>query len=84
MPLFMGPHRYEGEMPSDQEIADAHRAGLEAQGEHGVSYLKYWVSREAKIVHCLVDAPDADTASRVHVQTTGSPPDEIYAVDERT
>ena len=84
MPLFMDTHRFEGEMPSDEEIAKAHRADLEAQGEHQVTYLKYWVSREAKVVHCLVEAPDADTASRVHVQTTGSPPDEIYAVDERT
>jgi len=84
MPLFMDTHRFEGEMPSDEEIAEAHRADLEAQGRHDVRYLKYWVSREAKIVHCLVEAPDADTAAQVHIETTGSPPEEIYAVDERT
>jgi hypothetical protein len=84
MPLFMDTHRFEGEMPSDAEIAKAHAADLEAQERHGVRFLKYWVSSEAKIVHCLVEAPDADTAARVHVETAGSGPNEIYAVDERT
>ena len=84
MPLFMDTHRFEGEMPPDEEIAKAHRADLEEQGRHDVRYLKYWVSREAKVVHCLVEAPDAETAVRVHVETTGSGPEEIYAVDERT
>jgi len=84
VPLFMDTHRFEGEMPSDEEIAQAHAADLAAQDRHGVRYLKYWVSREARTVHCLVEAPDADTAVRVHVETTGSPPEEIYAVEERT
>jgi hypothetical protein len=84
MPLFMDTHRFEGEMPSDEEIAKAHSADLEAQGRHGVRFLKYWVSADAKVVHCLVEAPDADTAARVHVETSGSGPNEIYAVDERT
>jgi hypothetical protein len=84
MPLFMDTHRFEGEMPSDEEIEKAHAADLAEQGNHGVRYLRYWVSREAKVVHCLVEAPDADTAVRVHVETTGSAPEEIYAVAERT
>jgi hypothetical protein len=84
VPLFMDTHRFEGEMPSDEEIREAHAADLAEQDRHGVRYLKYWVSREAKIVHCLVEAPDADTAARVHVETTGSGPEEIYAVEERT
>jgi Protein of unknown function (DUF4242) len=40
-------------------------------------YLRYWFSKEAKVVHCLVEAPDADTAARVHIETTGSGPEEI-------
>ena len=84
MPLFMDTHRFEGEMPSDEEIAKAHAADLDAQDRHGVRFLKYWVSQDAKIVHCLVDAPDADTAARVHVETSGEGPNEIYPVDERT
>jgi hypothetical protein len=84
MPLFMDTHRFEAEMPPDEEIAKAHAADLAAQDDHGVRYLKYWVSRDAGVVHCLVEAPDADAAVRVHVETTGSAPEEIYAVDERT
>ncbi len=84
MPLFMDTHRFEGEMPSDEEISQAHAADLAAQERHGVRYLKYWVSKEAKTVHCLVEAPDADTAARVHVETTGSGPEVIYEVEERT
>jgi hypothetical protein len=84
VPLFMDTHRFEGEMPPDEDIAKAHTADLAAQGRHDVRYLKYWVSRDAKVVHCLVEAPDAETAVRVHVETTGSGPEEIYAVEERT
>jgi truncated hemoglobin YjbI len=84
MPLFMDTHRFEGEMPSDEEIANAHAADLAEQDRHGVRFLKYWVSKDAKVVHCLVEAPDADAAARVHVETAGIGPEEIYAVDERT
>jgi truncated hemoglobin YjbI len=84
MPLFMDTHRFEGEMPSDEEIANAHAADLAEQDRHGVRFLKYWVSKDAKVVHCLVEAPDADAAARVHVETAGIGPEQIYAVDERT
>ena len=84
MPLFMDVHRFEGEMPSDEDIAKAHAADLAAQDAHGVRYLKYWVSREAKIVNCLVEAPNAEAASHVHVEASGEAANEIYPVDERT
>ena len=84
MPLFMDVHRFEGEMPSDEDISHAHNADLAAQGSHGVRFLKYWVSKEAKVVHCLVEAPDAESAAAVHVETTGSGPAEIYEVSERS
>jgi len=84
MPLFMDVHRFDGEMPSDQELAKAHGADLAAQDRHGVRYLKYWVSKEAKTVNCLVEAPDAEAAARVHVEATGHGPEEIYEVEERS
>ncbi|GAA3511769.1 DUF4242 domain-containing protein [Georgenia daeguensis] len=84
MPLFMDTHKFEGDMPDDQEIAEAHQADLAAQGQHGVRFLRYWVSRDAKVVHCLVEAPDAESAARVHVETAGAGPNEIYAVEERS
>ncbi|MFH5824497.1 DUF4242 domain-containing protein [Georgenia sp. AZ-5] len=80
----MDTHKFEGEMPSDQQIAEAHQADLAAQDQHGVRFLRYWVSRDAKVVQCLVDAPDAESAARVHVETTGAGPNEIYVVEERS
>jgi leucyl aminopeptidase (aminopeptidase T) len=71
-------------MPSDEEIKNAHAADLAAQEAHGVRYLKYWISREAKVLHCLVEAPSADAAAAVHVETAGLGPEEIYEVEERT
>jgi hypothetical protein len=44
MPLLMDTHRFEGEMPSDEEIRKAHAADLAEQDRHGVRYLRYWVS----------------------------------------
>jgi leucyl aminopeptidase (aminopeptidase T) len=84
MPLYIDLHRFEGEMPSDEEIKNAHAADLAAQEAHGVRYLKYWVSRDAKVVHCLVEAPSAEAAAAVHVETAGTGPEEIYQVEERT
>jgi hypothetical protein len=57
VPLFMDVHRFEGEMPSDEDIKKAHGMDLSVQEQHGVNYMKYWVSRDAKIVQCLVEAP---------------------------
>ena len=34
-------------------------------------YLRYWVDESAGKVFCLVDAPDADAASRVHREAHG-------------
>ena len=84
MPLFMDVHRFEGEMPSDEDIKKAHGMDLSVQEQHGVNYMKYWVSRDAKIVQCLVEAPDAEAAKRVHIESTGSAADEIYEVEERS
>jgi uncharacterized protein (TIGR00369 family) len=36
-----------------------------------VSYKRYWVDEERGRVFCLVDAPDAETASRVHREAHG-------------
>jgi leucyl aminopeptidase (aminopeptidase T) len=84
VPVFMDTHRFKDEMPSDEEIRKAHAADVSVQERHGVNYMKYWVSNEAKVVHCLVEAPDAETAKRVHAEATGLMPDEIYEVDERS
>jgi hypothetical protein len=36
------------------------------------------------VVHCLVEAPNAEGAAAGHVETAGSAADEIYEVEERS
>ncbi len=81
MPLFMDVHRMEGGV-SAEDVARAHEADLKKQGEHGVNYQKYWVDETAGRIFCLVEAPDAETASTVHREAHGLVADEIYQVSE--
>lgn len=64
------------------DVAGAHQADLETQTKYGVEYKRYWVDEEAGKVFCLVDAPDAETATRVHREAHGLVADEIYNVQE--
>jgi hypothetical protein len=79
MALFMDIHHMEGGV-SANDVAAAHAADVATQGEFGVNYLKYWVDEEAGKIFCLVDAPDAETAHRVHREAHGLVADEIYPV----
>ena len=71
----------EGEV-STTDVAKAHKADVETQGQYGVSYERYWVDEKAGKIFCLVDAPDAETAHRVHREAHGLVADEIYEVQE--
>ena len=81
MPLFMDVHNMEGGV-SAADVADAHMKDLETQGQYGVNYKSYWVDENAGKIFCLVEAPDADTARRVHREAHGLVADEIYEVTE--
>lgn len=81
MPLFMDVHNMEGGVAAS-DVAGAHEKDLEVQGQHGVNYLRYWVDEQAGKIFCLVDAPDAETAARVHQEAHGLVADEIYRVQE--
>jgi hypothetical protein len=81
MPLFMDVHTLD-EGVSAEEAAKAHQADLETQGKYGVDYKRYWVDENAGKVFCLVDAPTADDAIRVHREAHGLVTDEIYEVSE--
>ena len=39
-----------------------------------MNYLRYWVDGPAGKIFCLVDAPDAETASEVHRKAHGPSP----------
>jgi hypothetical protein len=81
MQLFMDTHTIEGGVAA-ADVAAAHQADLRTQGDHGVSYLKYWVDETAGKIFCLVEAPDAEAAHAVHRAAHGLVADEIFPVAE--
>jgi len=81
MPLFMDVHKIDGPV-SEDDVKKAHQADLAKQDEYGVHYQRYWVDTHGGRIFCLVDAPDADTAARVHREAHGMVADEIYEVSE--
>jgi hypothetical protein len=81
MPLFMDVHNLGGPVTVD-DVAKAHAADLETQGDHEVHYLRYWVAEPQGKIFCLVDAPDAEAANTVHREAHGLVADEIFQVAE--
>ena len=64
------------------DVAKAHAADLQTQGEFGVRYLRYWVAEPEGTIFCLVDAPNEEAAHDVHCKAHGLKADEIFAVTE--
>lgn len=81
MPTFMDVHTLDDGV-SAEDVAAAHMADLQTQTEYGVNYKRYFVNKEGTKIFCLVDAPDADSAVRVHREAHGLVADEIYEVNE--
>lgn len=81
MALFMDVHMLEGGVAA-ADVAAAHAKDVELQGDYGVDYKHYWVDEAAGRIFCLVDAPDAETAARVHREAHGLVADEIFEVRE--
>jgi hypothetical protein len=81
MPLFMDVHHMDGGV-SATEVAGAHAKDVETQNAYGVDYKHYWVDEKQGKIFCLVDAPDAETAARVHREAHGLEADEIYEVTQ--
>jgi Protein of unknown function (DUF4242) len=81
MTLFMDVHSIDGGVAA-KDVAQAHIADLKTQDRYGVRYLRYWVNEGDGKVFCLVDAPDADAAKRVHREAHGLVADAIFPVVE--
>jgi hypothetical protein len=47
-----------------------------------VDYKHYWVDEEAGKVFCLVDAPDRETAARVHQEAHGLVAHTLHKVEQ--
>ena len=80
MPTYLDVHELPGVKASD--VATAHEADVRVQGAFGVTYRKYWVDEEAGHVFCLVDAPDRETATRVHREAHGLEAKTLHLVEE--
>jgi class 3 adenylate cyclase len=79
VPIFMDRHDMRG--ATAENVAEAHRKDLEIQDKYGVKYMTYWYDSERSAGFCLVEAPDAATAARVHREAHGEIASEIIAVD---
>jgi hypothetical protein len=82
MPLFMDVHEQLPDGATATDVANAHKADLDTQGQYGVNYRQYWVDEANGKVFCLVEAPDADAAITVHREAHGLVADKIYPVIE--
>ena len=83
MPLYMDIHNISGGVACG-DVAEAHKADLQAQGQHDVRYLRYWVDEQEGKIFCLVEAPSAEAAATVHKEAHGLLADEIFQVQEGT
>ncbi|HTR12025.1 MAG TPA: nickel-binding protein [Roseiarcus sp.] len=82
MPIFMDRHDVRG--VKQEDIADLHRRDLEVQDQYNVKYMTYWFDHERCSAFCLVDAPDAAAAERVHREAHGQVANAIIPVDLAT
>jgi class 3 adenylate cyclase len=78
MPLFLDRHDMKG--TSATQVAEAHLKDLSVQDSYGVKFLTYWFDEERGTTFCLVDAPDKETAQRVHRDAHGHVAGEIIDV----
>ena len=79
MPLYMDIHCCDGVHADD--VALAHLKDVEVQGQHGVDYKKYWFNPDAGKLFCLVEAPSAEAAQRVHLEAHGLAAEKFIEID---
>ena len=69
MPLYMDIHEVNGATAED--VAKAHIADVNVQGNHGVVYHKYWFNESQGKIFCLCSAPSPEAAVLVHSEAHG-------------
>ncbi len=79
MPIFLDRHDMVEQ--SAEDTAKLHIKDLEVQDKYGVKFLTYWYDAERRTTFCLVDAPDKETADKVHAEAHGYVANEMIAVD---
>ncbi len=69
MALFMDVHKGVDGLTAEA-VAAAHKKDLEKQAKYNVKYLKYWYNDKDGTVFCLSEAPDKESALRVHKEAS--------------
>jgi len=79
MPYFLD--RHDALDASPDQLARIHELDLSIQERFGVNYLTYWFDYQNHRANCLVEAPDAAAAMRVHEAAHGQLANKIIEVD---
>lgn len=79
MPIFMDRHDMRD--ATAENVAEAPHRDLEIQAKYAVKFMTYWFDAERGTNFCLVEAPDARTAERVHREAHGMVTNAIVPVD---
>ena len=80
MPLYMDEHDIPGVKAED--VVPAHEADVKVQAQYGVNYKHYWVDESAGKVWCLVEAPDRESANKVHKEAHGLVAQKLFEVKQ--
>lgn len=64
-----------------EDVAAYHVLDTAVQEKYGVKFLTYWYDEDRGTTFCLVDAPDMDTAEKVHAEAHGNLSNEMIEVD---
>ena len=81
MPIFLDRHDLEKiDDVTAEEIAALHVKDLAVQKKYGVNFLSYWFVANRGSAFCLVEAPDKETANRVHDEAHGVVSNEMIEV----
>jgi Protein of unknown function (DUF4242) len=78
--MYLDIHDIPGVKAGD--VVGAHAADVRVQAQYGVNYKYYWVDEEAGKVFCLVEAPDRESAIRVHREAHGLVADALHEVEQ--
>jgi AraC-like DNA-binding protein len=62
------------------DVATAHQKDLGVQAKYGCRALTYWFDEARAVAFCLVEAPDAESVTRMHKEAHGLVPNRIIQV----
>ena len=79
MPIYMDRHDLPGVTLKD--AAEAHSQDLIHQDKYSCKALTYWVDEERENAFCLIEAPNKEAVTELHLHAHGLIPHEIIEVD---